>query len=282
MKHTCQKECYDGSSAYRLHHVTGNHVEGVTFLPLHYDSDVAVSWFRQGGGSVRIEGQYYPISTGDVILLNPRQLHAFRFENGYHDRITLYIREEITRSFPEPCEDFFHVFYHGMSVSGSRIPADTAEQTGIHRLLEQVLALSGEKSGWNNMLAICKIVELVSVLGQICPEDSRFEENQTQDNPLIADVLQYINQHYLTIPDADTIAGRFFLNKAYLCRLFKSGVGISLWNYVLLRRLMHSNDLISGGMAIEDACFQSGFQNYSNYFRLFKKYFGTSPSEFHR
>jgi len=226
---SCRKICHHCSSVYRLHHIFGDHVENATFLPLHYDADVAVSWFREGGGSVRIEGRYYPITAGDVILLNPQELHSFQFQSGYHDRLTLYIREDLVKSFPEPCPVFFDVFYHRTAGPGNHICAERAEQMGVHWLLEHIRDLTESEDTWSSMLSICKIVELVSVIGQIRPEEQPAAEADTPENPLITQVLQYINQQFLDIPDVDHLAARFFLNSAYLCRLFKSCVGISIW-----------------------------------------------------
>ena len=40
------------------------------------------------------------------------------------------------------------------------------------------------------------------------------------------------------------------------------------------------NDLIRRGDPVTDACFASGFKNYSNFFRLYKKHTGMTPQEF--
>ena len=127
-------------------------------------------------------------------------------------------------------------------------------------------------------MAICRIVELVDAVRKFCNDGTQSKEFLSVENETVQDVLRYIGENLSSLQNSDQIAQKFFLHKAYLCRLFKATVGISLWNYVIFRRLQHSNDLIRGGESAEEACYRSGFQNYSNYFRLYKKYFGESPS----
>lgn len=282
MEASPQTRRYDRSPSYRLYHISSINSVDTTQLPLHYDADAALVYFRRGDGSVRIEGRYYPITAGDVVLLNPRELHCFTYHSGAHDRLVLYIREDIVRNFQCPDPGFFDIFYHRSGSPGNHIPAAMAEACGIRTLMDQILSLTCEESGWNEILAICRIVELVAIIGRLHRESAEKEPPVVHENGTVSQILRYINENLLSIPDTDQIARHFFRDKAYLCRLFKQHVGASLWNYVIFRRLLYSNDLIREGASIEEACYQSGFQNYSNYFRLYKKYFGVSPSEFHR
>ena len=55
---------------------------------------------------------------------------------------------------------------------------------------------------------------------------------------------------------------------------------VSPWNYVILRRLQRANDWMCQGYSAEEACYRVGFDNYANFFRLYKKHTGISPSQF--
>ncbi|HCD43067.1 MAG TPA: AraC family transcriptional regulator, partial [Lachnoclostridium sp.] len=45
------------------------------------------------------------------------------------------------------------------------------------------------------------------------------------------------------------------------------------------KRLALARDLLKTGMPVTEACFGSGFKNYSTFFRAYKKHFHVSPSE---
>lgn len=72
----------------------------------------------------------------------------------------------------------------------------------------------------------------------------------------------------------------FRVNRSYLLHRFKQKMGISLWNYVILRRINLFNNSLSDHVSLETAAYSVGFTNYSNFYRLYKKYMGLTPLEF--
>ena len=106
------------------------------------------------------------------------------------------------------------------------------------------------------------------------------QEQLPHDSSLIDEILVYINQHYKGDISITVIAEKFGIHKSYLSHLFTQNVGMSLWNYVILRRINAFNDLLRKGLSIEEAAYQVGFQNYSNFFRLYKKHTGMTPMQF--
>ena len=97
---------------------------------------------------------------------------------------------------------------------------------------------------------------------------------------MIKDVIDYIGSNFTENITSVQIADHFFISKYRLEHLFKECVGVSLWEYVILRRLVYCNDLIQNGTSAQEASFAAGFRNYSNFYRLYKKHMGFSPSEY--
>ncbi|MDY5388107.1 MAG: helix-turn-helix transcriptional regulator, partial [Muribaculaceae bacterium] len=64
-------------------------------------------------------------------------------------------------------------------------------------------------------------------------------------------------------------------------RFFKLRTGRSISDYIIGIRLdVASRELVSSNKAIADICFSSGFNNVSNFNRIFKKNKGYTPKEF--
>ena len=64
-------------------------------------------------------------------------------------------------------------------------------------------------------------------------------------------------------------------------RLFKNKTGSSLSDYIIDIRLGYaSRMLIDSQIPVADICFYSGFNNLSNFNRIFKKKKNCSPKEF--
>lgn len=110
-------------------------------------------------------------------------------------------------------------------------------------------------------------------------------ENATDETKSDPDPLQraidYINRH---IPDElsiEAIASACYISKYYLCRLFKSRMGLTIMDYVLQTRIVMAKELLSEGKAsVTHTCISCGFTNPSYFSRVFKEITGVSPIKY--
>ena len=77
------------------------------------------------------------------------------------------------------------------------------------------------------------------------------------------------------------------LHPSAFCRFFKEKSGKSLSEFVSDMRISYACRLIiEGKMSVSQICFESGFNNISNFNRTFKKHTGFTPTnyflEFHK
>ena len=284
MDQNFQKLCYDNHPGYRLHHTTGVCAKDSTLPYTHYNIQFMLIYFLHGTGSIKIEGRHYDIAEGDIIILNPTELFCCTVDaQAYHERIVLYVNEAILRNFPYECNDLFMPFYQRKKGIGNRIPAEIAANHNLGNDLVKLLHLAKAPDTTSAILSICKVIELLANLNRIViPLYINTLNNRecSNENPMINNVLNYINLHFTEDVTIADIAAQFNIDQSYLSHLFKEHVGMPLWNYVILRRIYLFNDLIRVSHSIEETCYQAGFQNYSNFFRLYKKYMKMTPLQF--
>lgn len=277
------KYCYDSQPGYRLHHTVELHPVNSVSPHLHYDTSLVLTYFKRGTGSIKIEGRFYKICEGDVILLNQSELHCCHVdEDKLHERIVLYIKEAVLLPFGCRTDLFFAPFNRRQGGCGNRIPAEQAAAWGVDRALEELLSqvrVGGEEM---EVLALCSVVRLLALLKEHLPsqpEDTSIAQPYSRQ---INGVIAYLNAHYTDEVHIDELARQFFVSKYHLCRIFKEYVGISIGEYLIRRRLSAANELLLDNYSAEDACFRSGFHSYSNFFKLYQKYQHTTPQRFKR
>jgi len=73
------------------------------------------------------------------------------------------------------------------------------------------------------------------------------------------------------------LSERFFISKNHLNRVFKNATGVTVWEYIKLKRLIMARNSIFSGTPAIIACQSSGFNDYSAFYRAYKERFGVSP-----
>ena len=130
-----------------------------------------------------------------------------------------------------------------------------------------------------NLYQKIKLMEYLILLNQSILEETGVYLQARTANPLIREILDYINEHITEELSVDRIAEHMFMNRSYLMHLFKKETGYTIGKYITEKRLFLSNHLISQGMTITEACYKSGFQNYSTFFQAYRNKYHVSPKK---
>ena len=94
-------------------------------------------------------------------------------------------------------------------------------------------------------------------------------------------VQQYISEHYQDEIHLNTLADMVSMTPAAFSRFFKQRTGRKLSDYVIDIRLGHASRLlIDTTMSVAEICYECGFNNLSNFNRIFKRKKNCSPTEF--
>lgn len=282
MQNVFVKRCYKSDLHYQVHYVSGINVTGAYSAQLHYDTDLTVAYFKKASGNIKIEGNSYELTSGDIVILNCNELHHVDIQSEFCERITIYLDESIYRNYSEPVNNLLSIFYRRKRGKGNLISASIVRAYGIDALIEEIKKYSAQQDPVSELVAFGKITELLGRLNQTADQRLESEITTCSNDPIVDKVIKYISLHFSEDITCDSIAGQMHLSKYYLGRLFKEVVGISLWNYIINRRLLNFNDLVRQNYSIEEACSKAGFRNYSNFYRLYKKRMGISPQEFKR
>jgi len=97
----------------------------------------------------------------------------------------------------------------------------------------------------------------------------------------IQQILDWLHMHYRTHINTDDVAKHFHFNTAYLRRLFKERVGVSLMQYLKELRLEYAkNLLLTTGLKISEVCDRSGYRSMPTFINDFKQKYQYAPLAF--
>ncbi|KTD86977.1 response regulator [Paenibacillus etheri] len=111
--------------------------------------------------------------------------------------------------------------------------------------------------------------------------DPSVEELHTHSNLIVQKAKEYIDENYaqkgLTIHD---VAKKNHVSPNYLSYLFKKNTGYNLWEYVIKLRMEESREMIlNTDLRRYEIAERVGYESPEHFSKIFKKYYGISPSE---
>ncbi|SFT07019.1 response regulator [Paenibacillus sp. BC26] len=112
-------------------------------------------------------------------------------------------------------------------------------------------------------------------------QDPTVEELDAQNNIIVDKAKNYIDEHYaqkgLTLHE---VAQKNHVSPNYLSYLFKKNTGHNLWEYVIKLRMEESRKLIlTTDLRRYEIAERVGYESPEHFSKIFKKYFGVSPTE---
>jgi two-component system response regulator YesN len=100
---------------------------------------------------------------------------------------------------------------------------------------------------------------------------------------LIERINAYVHEHYSDLLDRNEIAGAFHLAPEYLAKLYKKKTGVYLKDYIREYRVEQAKRLLRDeDVLISDVAGAVGFDNFSYFSTIFRKYVGVTPNEYRR
>ncbi len=102
-------------------------------------------------------------------------------------------------------------------------------------------------------------------------------------SPVIENVVNYIEFNFTENLTLKKIAGEFYVNASYLSARFKKEVGMTITDYVNLKKIDRASYLLNNTkMPIQQISGSVGIMDENYFSRLFKKYKNITPNEYRK
>jgi len=225
-----------------------------------------ISYFR--GGELIMIGAYLPhYSFIDPILKDQKKI-SIQLKEGFPDTTFLM--------FPEmaPVRTLFERARRGISFEGNtkRNVGAKIEKLGGMAPMDRFIAFLGILRD----LAQSKDYKILNSTGyqlEITP----------QDNERLRIIFNFVRENFQRQMSLDEVADMISMTPPAFARYFKKNTGKTFTQFVNEYRLVHASKLLAEKpLSITDVCFESGFNNFSHFNKLFKEYTGKSPSDYRK
>ncbi|MDR2177788.1 MAG: AraC family transcriptional regulator [Treponema sp.] len=234
----------------------------------HSHSQCEILYVFQGEVEFYVEGYRYPLLPASMLLTPPYNFHGWvpRSRRIYHRVSVLFA--------PELLDQTEQGLFLKMFRSGPRFFPNTSSKD-ICFFIRAILECGDMEEPLRKTALKSRLVSLLS-------EIPFLEENRTLV-PVSADqrvfgVLEYLDKHLREKLPLEDLARRFNISKNYLNILFRKATGTTVNHYIRIKRLGFARQEIQRGTHAEEAAYNAGFKDYSNFFKAYKSFYGSAPS----
>ncbi len=260
-----------------------NRTKAAFDFPLHYHEEFELNFVKNGKAARRVVGDHMEeITELELVLIGPNIQHTW-----YPHQCKSKEIREITIQFHRDLFD--EKFLHRNQMSLIRTMLENSlrgisfsKQT-IKQMMPRLFILT-EKQGFESVLELMSILDFLSVsTDQKLLSNSSFSSKETlsYSSRRIEKIMQYINKNFdsdIALKDAAKIAG---MTEVSLSRFFKARTGQSFIDTLTDVRLGNaSRMLIDTTQSISEIAYNCGFNNMSNFNRLYKKKKLCTPKQF--
>ncbi|MBM7839280.1 AraC-like DNA-binding protein [Alkalihalobacillus xiaoxiensis] len=243
-------------------------------LPDHLHDWHEVIFVFGGSGTFLIDSQLLPAKAGDVFIIPSNKIHR-----GIPDK-PHYILSNVLYLHPRlfaESSDYEASIIH-LANQTKQYKFHLTEQAHCTYLLDQLHKEQTEQA-LGHVQAMMAFVQLIFVhLNRFAIED-RLQPRMSRFGSLLA----YIEEHLSEPLSLDELAKRENVTTAHLSRLFKREVGLTVFDYILTKRIsLAKSKLMETGDTIEEIAYHSGFSSLPHFYRSFKRLTDMTPHSYRK
>lgn len=259
-----------------FYHVKGNDKANLLNKKHSHDNCYELIQTISNGGNFVIKDTLYSISSGTIFLINAIDIHCSAPQNpDEYVRNKLVLNSKMLDNIAS-LMGFEHVindlFKNNRCAS---VNVSMKEKEKIDDIFANIYDMYIESNPDNNPEMLSLILHFL----QIC--FNNHNENKYKASSCVSEAIQYINDNVAYNITLSQLSEALFVTKNHLCKQFKKTTGLTISEYIKLRRIsIAKKKLQFSDMSVSDVSLACGFSNFSYFSKLFRKYEGITPTQY--
>lgn len=229
-----------------------------------------------------IEGIPCEVQAFDIVGISPNRLHKTQYPAGRPCK-----RLIIRFNMPAYVSGLSNEYEQLLGIFNRKMPIfrfDSELQRRLCAKLNDIYQLATKDDPMRNLIIHQKFIEFLILL--YLNQGSNIYTNESDLSELeqkIYSVAGYIHSHYPENLTLERLARLHDLSPSYLSHRFKEVTGFSVTDYIQMTRVRNVQALlINTRTPITEIPEPCGFNSFSQFNRVFRKYIGIAPSKYRK
>lgn len=241
----------------------------VRYSPAHIHDLCEIYVNLSGNVSFMVEKSLYTIQPGDIIITKPFEYHHCVY-NDSSDHLHYWFLFSAKEN-----PDLFSFITGRKRGTNNLIRLPQEDSLKFLTLCEELFTANSQ----SYITALSCFFRMMSYIEQGLQKYNVSEANNHLP-PHVSGILSYINKNFASIDNIRALASEFNISITTLERYFKKYLAITPKRYLEDKKLSNACRLLRQNLSVTEACFESGFDDYSHFIYVFKKNMKTTPLKY--
>ncbi|MBE6549890.1 MAG: AraC family transcriptional regulator [Ruminococcaceae bacterium] len=242
---------------------------------MHVHDTYEIYCFVSGKASYMVEGRIYDLRPGSLLLMRSAETHKLIVNgSGRYERYVMQFRPDFLEERGFSKELLAPYLKRGLGERNLYLPSEFSAMKPIEffqKCFRELEFLPKEEVFAANLSAF---------LSGVCTAfHNEKEPPYAVDRDIGREIIDYINENLSEELSLERISNEVHMSPSQIGRVFRRLTGTSVYDYILSKRLIIAQELISKGENATYAAQKAGFRDYSAFYRLCKKRLGAAPTE---
>ncbi len=262
--------------------VTATHSRSDSFsMPsYHWHNGYEIYLFISGNIRYCVEQHYFNPEPGCLSIMRPTELHrSERLDASPYERIVIEIQSKYLDELCKNSTDLRACFQNRHLGDQCHIQLSQENYVTMMLLADKLIDHLNSDAYGSDALVKATLLEILVLTNSSFHDADRIRSGEAIPSPVI-ETMQFIDENLSDDLTLQTVGRSIHYDAGYLSRRFREVTGLTVSRYIMYRRILHARELLLQGVEPKTAAKESGFRDYSVFYRSFIRLVGLSPSAF--
>ena len=250
----------------------------------HWHSYFEITWVLEGKGNYFVNGQEYTMEKDDIIIFNNVEPHGWKLLGGNMKLLVMIFSPEfVAEKISVFDAEYLKPFVERGSNFKNRVGREEKVNEEIRISIREIHQEWNERKEGYPLMIKANVLRILTMLIRAYQDETKSGEMLKEKKNAMKRLEQaftYINDHYCEKITLEEVAASVYMSSNYFSSSFRRVANISFSDYVTRLRVNRAREMLrENGANVTEIAMECGFNNISNFYRLYKKHMGKTPGD---